>query len=41
MTNISWFSDIGVPEGVIFNAMSLGPGFMPRGGAKGQNLGHC
>ena len=30
-----------VPERVSFYAMSLAPGFMPRGGAKGQNLGHC
>ena len=30
-----------VPERVIFHAMFLAPGFMPLGGAKGQNLGHC
>ena len=30
-----------VPERVSFYAMSLAPEFMPRGGAKGQNLGHC
>ena len=33
-----------VPERVSFYAMSFGPrapGLMPRGGAKGQNLGHC
>ena len=29
-----------VPERVSFYAMSLAPGFMPRGGDKGQNLGH-
>ena len=29
-----------VPERVSFYAMSLSPGFMPRGGAKGQYLGH-
>ena len=30
-----------VPERVSFYAMSFGPRFMPQGGAKGQNLGHC
>ena len=30
-----------VPERVIFHACVLAPGFMPLGGAKGQNLGHC
>ena len=30
-----------VPERVSFYAMSMAPGLMPQGGAKGQNLGHC
>ena len=30
-----------VPERVSFCAMSFGPRVHPRGGAKGQNLGHC
>ena len=30
-----------VPERVSFYAMNFGPGLMPLGGAKGQNLGHC
>ena len=35
-----------VPVRVSFNAVSFcprvdAPGLMPRGGAKGQNLGHC
>ena len=30
-----------VPERVSFYAIVLAPGLMPRGGAKGQNLGHC
>ena len=30
-----------VPERVSFYTMSFCPGLMPRGGAKGQNLGHC
>ena len=30
-----------IPERVCFYAMSFGQEFMFRGGAKGQNLGHC
>ena len=30
-----------VPERVIFHAMSFDPRVHARGGAKGQNLGHC
>ena len=30
-----------IPERVSFYAMSFGPRFMPWGGAKSQNLGHC
>ena len=30
-----------VPEWVSFYTIVFAPGLMPRGGAKGQNLGHC
>ena len=30
-----------VPERVSFYTIVFAPGLMPRGGAKGQNLGHC
>ena len=32
--------DMGIPGRVLFNSTSMNPLVMPRGGARGQNLGH-